>query len=153
MKIPFVAIIQDAVVNVLKQFGIQGIKRAQAEKLEAMIIEQDITAFVGIVGDVRGNLSFCFSKATGQNLAAKMMSEDSVEAMDEISRSALAELANMFTGNAVSAFSDHGLNLQTTAPSVVDGEDMYFILSFFQTVKIVLDTEVGQVHIHIGLEI
>jgi len=49
-----------AVDSILKQFGVADIRRGAVAVKDEMVIEQDVTTFVGIVGDLRGNVAYCF---------------------------------------------------------------------------------------------
>jgi chemotaxis protein CheX len=52
------------------------------------------------------------------NLASKMMGGMPVAALDEMSGSALQELANMISGNAATALSGKGLKVTVSAPAI-----------------------------------
>jgi len=142
-----------AVKEVLEQFGVTDIKKEAVFLKEEMVIDQDVTAFVGLVGDMIGNVSYCFSNQTAKKIASAMMMGMPVEVMDEMTRSALAELSNMITGHAVSVFSSNKVFLDITPPTLVAGEEMYFILAFLNTYKVVLNTSLGNVEVNIALEI
>ncbi len=142
-----------AVEHVLGQFGIVDITKKSLQTKEDMSIESDVTAFVGVVGDIRGNVAYAFSEETAKKLASAMMMGMPVEALNDMTRSALAELSNMFTGNAAAIFESEKCHLDITPPSLVVGEEVLFVLSFFQTLTVSIDTAIGTIDIHIGLEV
>jgi len=142
-----------AVENVLGQFGVQGIKKGAIKVKEIMTIDKEITAFVGIVGDLRGNVAYSFNSDTAMKLVSSMMGGMPVNQIDDMARSAVSELSNMFLGNAINAFGTSCGNLDITPPSVVMGEDIFFILGSTTTLMINIETDAGTIEINIGLEV
>ena len=146
---PFLA----AIENVLNQFGVAEIKKGNVAVKEEMVIHQEVSAFVGIVGDIRGNVAYCFSSDTAKNMASAMMMGMAVTELDEISRSAIAELANMFTGNAASLLANQEVKVDITPPSVVVGKEMFMVLSSVKTLTISFVTLLGNIEVNICLEV
>ena len=89
-----------AVELVLGQLGISDIKKGEVKVKDEMYVDRDITAFLGIVGEVKGNVSYSFDFQTAIKIVSCMVGMPVTE-LREFERSALAELANMITGNAV----------------------------------------------------
>lgn len=145
---PFIS----AIESVLSKFGVTDIKKGSLNVKDELLIESDVTAFVGIVGNVSGNVAYSFSNEVARKIASTMMMGMPVEKFDEMSRSAIAELSNMFTGSAAGALSEKNVIVDITPPTVLDGEDVYFILSTVQTLTIGMETSIGAIDISIGLE-
>lgn len=143
----------DAVEATLQQFGVNSVKRKAIEKKEQLKLTQDVTAFVGLVGDARGNIAYSFSADTAKAIASAMMMGMPVTEMNEISRSAIAELSNMITGNATIRMSHEQAVVDITPPSVVSGENMSLILSFMSTYCVHLDTPLGGIEVSFGVEL
>jgi len=142
----------DALESVMNQFGITGIKKGNLYNKESMHVDADITSFIGFVGDIRGNISYSMSKETGKKIVSAMMMGMPVDEMDEMARSAIGELSNMITGNASTIFSLSGIFVDITPPSIVFGQDIFFIISSVQTTAIDLDTPAGKIEINIAIE-
>lgn len=143
----------ESVKSVLEQFGVTDIKRGQLAKNDIMHVNQDVTAVVGVVGQIRGNIAYSMSEDTARRIVSTMMMGMPVEQLDEMGRSAIGEFANMVTGNASILFSNTGLEVDVTPPSIIFGKDMYFIISTVQTIKIDMETSLGKIEVNIGLEI
>lgn len=141
-----------AVQNVLVQFGVKDFSKTAMQIKKEMTLDKDITAFVGIIGNVRGNVSYSFDKKTACALASAMMMGMPVEAIDEMARSALSELANMFTGNASTVLYNEAIQIDITPPTLVMGEDISCILGTVDTLMVNLKTELGVIEINFGLE-
>ncbi len=153
MDVKYILPFLESVKSVLEQFGVENIKRGQLAKKDIMHVNQDITAVVGVVGHIRGNIAYSMSEDTARRIVSAMMMGMPVEQLDEMGRSAIGEFANMVTGNASILFSNSGLEVDVTPPSIIFGKDMYFIISTVQTIKIDMETSLGKIEIYIGLEI
>lgn len=81
---------------------------------------QDITAVIGVTGHLQGNVLYEFGYATGLAVASSMMGEP-LEEHDEISMSALGEIANMISGNAATKLSEQGILCDITPPEISAG--------------------------------
>jgi len=153
MDVKYILPFLESVKSVLEQFGVEDIKRGQLAKNDIMHVDQDITAVVGVVGQIRGNIAYSMSEETARGIVSAMMMGMLVEQLDEIGRSAIGEFANMVTGNASILLSNSGLEVDVTPPSIIFGKDMYFIISTVQTIKIDMETSLGKIEVNIGLEI
>ena len=71
---------------------------------------------VQISGDVKGNVIYTMAEGTALAAASKMMGGMPVAGLDDMSRSALEELANMISSQAAMLFSGMGLKVSVTAP-------------------------------------
>jgi chemotaxis protein CheX len=157
MDVKYINPFLDALVSVLGSFGVGDIKRGSIQKKENMHVNMDITSLIGLVGGVRGNIAYSFSQETARQIVSKMMMGAPVIEFDEISRSAIGELANIITGTASGILSgmmsEKGTVVDTTPPSIIFGRDIYFMISSVPTIAIGMDTQFGKIEINIGLEI
>lgn len=144
----------EAVKGILEQFGIQDVRRSNIAKKENMNVDKDIIAIVGLVGDVKGNVSYAFNEDTAKKIISAMMMGMPVEELDEMARSAVSEFANMITGTAVGKLSelDNVHDVLPSPPSIVFGKDIFMIISPVETLAIELETAAGKIEVNIGLE-
>lgn len=153
MDIKLITPFSQAVAGVLEQFGINASAATEFQRKEELLIQSEFTAFVGLVGNLRGNIAYCYSLETAKQLASIMMMGMPVDEVNDMVRSALAELANMFTGNSTALFEAENLTVDITPPSVVAGTDIYFILSFHEAYTVTVQTPAGEIEINVSLEI
>ncbi len=139
-----------AVELVLGQLGINDIKKGEIKVKDEMYVDRDITAFLGIVGDIKGNVSYSFDFQTAMKIVSCMVGM-AVTELREFERSALAELANMITGNAVGGLKGFR-DLDITPPSVIMGHDIFFVIGTVPTLMISIETSVGVIEVNFGLE-
>ena len=137
----------------MEQFGAADIKRGNMAKNELMHVDTDITAVVGMVGQVRGNIAYSMAEDTAKKIVSAMMMGMPVEELDAMGRSALGEFSNMVTGNASTLLSNSGVQVDITPPSIIFGKDVYFIISSVETLKIEMESSLGKIEVNIGLEI
>jgi chemotaxis protein CheX len=78
---------------------------------------ENVTAVIGISGQLTGNVLYEFGNAPGLAIASSMMGEP-LEEHDEISMSALGELTNMISGSAATNLSEHGISCDITPPEM-----------------------------------
>ena len=153
MDVKYILPFLESVKSILEQFGASDIKRGQIAKNHIMHVNTDITAVVGVVGEIRGNIAYSMSADTAQKIVSTMMMGMPVEGLDEMGRSAIGEFANMVTGNASTLLSDSGLEVDITPPSIIFGRNVYFIISSVETIRIHMETSLGRIEVNIGLEI
>ena len=88
------------------------------------VIKADVAVLLGITGGLSGQVAFVMPINTGLFLASKMIGTE-VETLDEIAISALAELGNIISGNAMIFLSEVGYSkLWITPPTVVFGKEV-----------------------------
>ena len=140
-------------MGVLEQFVAVYISRGDFARNDLMYVDTDITAVVGMVGQVRGNIAYSMAEDTAKKIVSAMMMGMPVEELDEMGRSALGEFSNMVTGNASTLLSNSGVQVDITPPFIIFCKDVYFIISSVETLKIDMETSLGKVEVNIGLEI
>ena len=111
---------------------------------------EDVTAVIGVTGQLEGSVFYEFGRGTGLAVASSMMGE-SLEEHDEISLSALGEIANMISGNAATNLSDQGVSCDITPPRV--SSDGSCMATKFRGTPIIaaFSSALGQFSIRIGL--
>lgn len=145
---PFVV----ALETVLTKYGMVNIKAGPLQRKENMYIESDVTAIIGLVGKIRGNVAFSLSEDTSKKILSVMMDGEPVPEIDNMARSTIGELANMITGTALTILSHSGVNTEITPPSIVFGKDVFVILSSVPSTEAIIGTELGNVTVNIAFE-
>lgn len=84
----------------------------------------NITVIVGLTGEIRGQAVFCMNESTAIHIASLMMGGMVLEALDEIAKSAIAELTNMILGNTATILEQKGVGIEITPPSFVVGQNI-----------------------------
>ncbi len=79
----------------------------------------EITAVIGVSGELEGSVLYGFGHGTSLALAGRMMGETVTE-HNEVSLSAVGELANMITGNAATQLSGAGYACAISPPIMIE---------------------------------
>ncbi|TCP54738.1 chemotaxis protein CheX [Tumebacillus sp. BK434] len=79
---------------------------------------------IDLKGDVDGQVAFGLAPEMALKIASAMMGGFELSQFDEMSQSAVAELANMISGNACMQLSNNGMAIDITPPQVQMGETL-----------------------------
>lgn len=111
-----------------------------------------VVIIVGIAGTFKGQVYFSIDEKTACGIASKMMMGMEVPTLDEMAKSAIAELGNMILGNVCTEFSNQGIILDITPPSVMVGQDMQISTKGVETFCVPLIIEsVGTMEIDVSI--
>ena len=97
-----------------KELGVK-LVLSGAEQAASQYTTNELTAVIGISGQLEGNVLYGFSQECAKTIAGKMIGQEILE-MDELSLSAIGEIANMITGNAATLLANMGAACDITPP-------------------------------------
>lgn len=83
-----------------------------------------IVIIIGLTGKIKGQVYFELSEEDSLKIVARMTGFPEVKALDDIGKSAIAELGNMIMGNAGTILYNKGLKVDITPPSLVVGDNI-----------------------------
>jgi len=86
-------------------------------------LNHDMSVIMGFVGDFRGQVNFIMRKNVAMTLTSILAGGMEITEINELVKSAMGELANMIMGNACTRFSEQGVFMDITPPSIITGED------------------------------
>ncbi len=112
----------------------------------------NIAVIVGLTGRIRGQVVISMTLSSALEIASAMMGGMQVDAMDEISKSAISELGNMIMGNTATILAGRGIGIEITPPSLLVGEKMVITPAHMKTVCIPLNiSDTGKFEIDVSL--
>lgn len=117
---------------------------------EPSIALQDVNVTVGITGDLQGQVNYGMASETALGIASTMMME-TVTDLDEMSISALQELANMISGNARFFLQDLGAKSDITPPTFLVGKDMSATWHRIRAMSVPLTISMGKLIVTVGI--
>jgi len=138
MNIEYINPFIEASQTVLKQIASLDAKLGKVYLKISPYKSEDIIIMVGLTGKIRGQAIFSMGRDFGMKIASCMMMGMAVTEFDEISKSAISELANMIMGNAATLLYNRGINIDITPPSLLMGENMQITPSKMKTICIPL---------------
>jgi chemotaxis protein CheX len=142
----------EAIFQVFPQLGIQDLKRGAVRIEEKLTSTLDVLVIVGLSGKVRGSVGFNMNEATAKNMASAMMMGMPVESIDEMSISAISEMANMTAGTATTLLSSVVGPVDISPPTLIVGENLRARVSRVKTVCVEIDSSIGKTELKLGLE-
>ena len=110
----------------------------------------DITVIVGLTGEVRGLVLLGMTMGTACRLYGAMAGDEAVE-FDDMGRSALGELCNMISGQAVTKLGDAGHRLRLTPPTIITGKGASLSTLAVPRLVIPISTTHGDIQIDIAI--
>lgn len=87
---------------------------------ESQFDEGSVVICIGVTGQIGGQVLLAFHNDIACEIASKMCMMP-IEALDDISLSALCELGNMVLGNAATVLSTKNILIDITPPTVIQG--------------------------------
>ena len=139
MNIEYINPFIEASQTVLKQIIKLDAKLGKVYLKNSPYKSEDILIMVGLTGKLRGQAVFSINRSFALKIASVMMMGMPVPEFDELSKSAISELANMIMGNAATILYNRGINIDITPPSLLVGENMQITTNKMKTVCIPLE--------------
>jgi len=112
----------------------------------------DVSVRVSIVGDVEGTVVYSMDQDVAKKIASTMLMGALIKELDDISLSAITELANMITGNASTKLASKGLSVDITPPTLLSENHTDIPFGNTQTVIIPIKTDTGIFEINAALQ-
>lgn len=138
MNIEYINPFIEASQTVLKQIANIDAKLGKVYLKNSPYASEDIIIMVGLTGKIRGQVIFSMKKTLAMSIASSMMFGMPVTEFDEISKSAISELANMILGNTATLLYNRGVSIEITPPSLLMGQNLQISQNRMKTVCVPL---------------
>lgn len=152
MNIEYINPFIEASQAVLRQIASLESKLGKVYLKTAPYKSEEIIIMVGLTGKIRGQAIFSMSKEFGAKVASCMMMGMQVAEFDEMSKSAISELANMIMGNAATLLYNRGISIDITPPSLLTGENIEITHNKMKTICIPLLIGEDKIELDISME-
>lgn len=150
MKAEYLNPFMQATTDVFKMMLGLSIKKKDLKLLKELSFSNDANVLLGITGDLHGSILFAFPK----NMVLEMVKNMSGLEMEEINSfvsSALGEVANIISGNAVTILSQKGYQCDIAPPRVLVGEYKTFTNTDEKPLLLTLKSELGDFELNLSL--
>ncbi|HMO53075.1 MAG TPA: chemotaxis protein CheX [Tepidiformaceae bacterium] len=114
---PFV----DAAARVIQQECQEPVARGQLHRVRSPQTSNEVSALIAITGGVAGLVIYSMTEDTARGFASRMIGEP-VGELDALAQSAIAELANMITGQAGIGLERNGYSSDMSPPVLLLGK-------------------------------
>lgn len=150
MKAEFINPFAAAVMMVFQKEFDMNVMREQLDlHSKGPLTGSDVNTIIGITGQLEGQVIYTFEQGVALRIASALIGE-TVEELDEMGKSAVAELTNVMTGNAAIALSENGYSCVLTPPTLLTGKEL-IVTTFTPILTIPFLTDFGTVTVHVAL--
>lgn len=109
-----------ASVMVIEQACRMNVTLAKPYLREASFTSDELLVLMGITGEMKGQAILDFPKEAALKIASQMCMME-IKELDDLAQSAICELCNMIMGNTATLFSQTGVQIDITPPTVCTG--------------------------------
>ena len=141
----------DAFMEVMPQTGFPTPRRRKVYLQDKNIISNGVTVTIGFMRQMRGKVIYNMSEEAAKFVASTMMMGVPVTKLSDLVQSSIREICNMLTARAATNFSQMGLTVDITPPTLAINKDETIKISdeHFLTVEM----ELGEHRIDIALAV
>jgi len=144
---PFLLATQDVFDRML---GLK-IEKGKLELKEDLIAGKEANVLISIVGSLLGAVVYSFPKATALEIV-KIMSGMELDELDVFVTSALGEIGNIISGNAVSYLEKANYQCNIAPPQIILGENKSISMAAPKSLLIPIKTTAGDFEISVALK-
>lgn len=151
MKAEFVNPFLQATQDVFQQMMSLEIEKGKLELKEDLIAGQEANVLIGVVGALAGVVVYSFPKSTALEMV-KSMSGMEMNTLDIFVTSALGEVGNIISGNALSYLARANYHCDIVPPQIILGEKKSISLATPKSLLVSIKTKIGDFDISIALK-
>jgi len=145
--------ILEAVAGTLPQLGFQTVEKKGLLLGGQILSWRGVMINISMMGRIKGTIAIGMEKAAACKFASTMMMGMEVNELDELSQSAISEMANMVCANACTRFSQNGVTgVDISPPVMLVGEGGKLTLPVNRVITVAFLVDDIAVDIHIGLQ-
>ena len=111
----------------------------------------DVTAVIGVTGQVAGMVLYSLSEKTARGMVSHMMDQE-FEEFDSLAQSGIGEIGNVITGRAAMLLSDAGYKSELAPPMLIIGRGTLISTLDMQRLVVVFDTGYGVLEVQVALK-
>lgn len=152
MRVEYVTPFVAASMSVMQQLVQVSPVRGQLTARPRVFTSQQINIVCGITGAVEGQVIFGMSALTADKIASAMIGQPIVT-FNQLAASAIAELGNMISGNAMTLLSQQGFVCDITPPTIVKGSNVKITTLDIPALVIPMTlANIGELEINVSLQ-
>ncbi|WP_294354183.1 chemotaxis protein CheX [uncultured Clostridium sp.] len=140
-----------AFTNIFPQLGMNNIEKKNLSLKSKYIESPGVVIIIGLFGDIKGNIIYGLNVEDAKQIASSMMMGMPVDELNELAQSAISELVNMLTANVATNFSEMGIMIDISTPTLMYGE-FTATASSDKVICVDMDVEGKTIEVNISLE-
>ena len=151
MKVEYVNPFAAASFSVLE--GLLGEKplKGQLAMRPSCFTSQQCNVITGVTGKIQGQVIYGMSLITADKIASIMLGQP-IRTFDQLAASAIAEMGNMISGNAMALLSEAGYVCDITPPTIIRGTNVKISTLDIPALVIPICIEAGQIEVTVCLQ-
>lgn len=139
-------------VSLIKMICNVDVNRGQVFIKSSPFTAGSVVIIIGVAGEFKGQVFFSMDETTACKIASAMMFGMEVNALEEMAKSAIAELGNMIMGNVSTEFYNNGIKIDITPPTIMVGNDMAVSTKGVKTICVPLIlNSIGEIEIDVAI--
>lgn len=128
------------------------VNRGQIYIKNSTFMAESVVIIIGIAGEFKGQVFFSMDESTACKIASSMMMGMEVNVLEDMAKSAIAELGNMIMGNVSTEFYNTGVRIDITPPTILVGSDMAVSTKGTKSICVPLILEsIGKIEVDIAI--
>ena len=151
MKAQFINPFLMAIMDVFQQMLGLEIERGALELKEDFIEGKDANVLIGVIGALSGAVVYSFPRFTALEIV-KSMAGMEMNDLDTFVTSALGELGNIISGNAITYLAQAGYQCEIPPPQIILGENKSISLAAPKYFLVPINTRSGGLTISVALK-
>lgn len=125
--------------------------KGQLAMQPATFTSQQCNVVCGVTGEAQGQVIYGMSLTTADKIASSMLGQ-TIKSFDQLAASAIGEMGNMISGNAMQHLSEAGWICDITPPTIIRGSNVQISTMSIPAIVIPLTLDQGQMFVTIGLQ-
>ncbi len=150
-RVELIAPFVEAAARVIQQDCGERVTRGQLHRVRSPQTSNEVSVLIAITGGVAGLVIYSMSEQTAKEFASRMIGEP-VREFDAMPQSAIAELANMITGQAGIALERNGFPSDMSPPVLLLGKGSSIATLNLTRLVIPLVVSFGEFNIDIAIK-
>jgi chemotaxis protein CheX len=154
MRVEYINPFVESAYSVLTEVLQVEVKRGELYLKSSAAPVLGVAAIIGLAGDVEGRVLLDMDKPTAIAVASGMlqsMDMEPIEALNEMGRATISELANMITGQAVTKLHNLGFKFDLTPPALVTGDNMEISNTNVEALIVPMEMPQGKIEINVAI--
>lgn len=151
MKAEYINPFYKATTDVLSSMLDLEPERGELGVVEDLVSGGRANVLIGVTGGLSGTIMYSFPEDMTFEIV-KIMSGMEVDKLDSFVTSALGEVANIISGNAVTYLNQENYNCDIVPPQVMIGENQSMSMAADKALVLPLKTDIGKFEINLSIK-
>ncbi len=151
MKVQYVNPFVTAAFTVIETVMGMKAEKGQLAMRPTVFTSQQCNVITGITGMIEGQAIYGMSLITADKVASQMLGQP-IRTFDQLAASAIAELGNMITGNAMALLSEGGVVCDITPPSIIRGTNVKITTLNIPALVVPICLEIGEIELTVSIQ-